>query len=69
MSKVVGYVCGTSDLDLSLGDTIVVYPTIEALKKARQCVIECGIIEVTFGEVVQQPMPLEEIVKRAREET
>lgn len=70
MSKVIGFICGNDDLDLNLGATdVVIYPTIDVLKKARKCVDECGVVEVLLGEVVQQPMPLEEIVKRAREET
>ena len=70
MSKVIGFICGNDDLDLNLGATdVVIYPTIDALKKARKCVDECGVVEVLLGEVVQQPMPLKEIVKRAKERT
>lgn len=70
MSKVIGFICGNDELDLSLGATdVVIYPTIEALKKAKKCVDECGVVEVLLGEVIQQPMSLEEIVKRAREKT
>lgn len=66
MSKVVGFICGTDELDVSLGATdVVIYPSVELLKEKRKC----GVVEVLLGEVVQQPMPLEEIVKRAKEET
>lgn len=70
MSKVVGFICGTDELDVSLGATdVVIYPSVELLKEKRKCWEECGVQEVLLGEFVVQPMPLEEIVKRAKEET
>lgn len=70
MSKVMGFICGTDELDVSLGATdVVIYPTIDDLKKNRSCYEECGVQEVLLGEFVILPMPLDEIVKHAREET
>jgi hypothetical protein len=69
MSKVVGFICGTGELDLSLGATdVIIYPTIESLKEARDCWSECGIVEVHLGKFVEKPMSLEQIIENAREE-
>ncbi len=68
MSKVIGYICLTDELDVNLGaQDVVIYPSIDAIKAARQCTSECGIMEVLAGEVVQNPMSLEEIIKRERD--
>ena len=54
MSKVVGYICGEDQTDISLGATdVVIYPTVEALKKKRTCWKECGIVEVKLGKFVE----------------
>lgn len=51
MKKLKGYICGNDPLDISIGATdIIIYPSIEALKKERTCWDECGIIEITIGE-------------------
>lgn len=69
MSKVIGFICGNADLDLSLGATdVIIYPTVEALKNARQCWSECGIIAVELGEVIQNPMSLEQIIENYRQD-
>lgn len=58
MTNDVAYMCKT-DFDHHLGfdmDGTTSYPSIEALKKARPCVEECGIVEVevTLRKVIQE---------------
>ena len=51
--RVIGYICGTDTTDLFLGATdVIIYPSIESLKKDRKCWEECGIEEVILGDVV-----------------
>lgn len=52
----IGYMCKTDyehhlNYD-SFGATI--YPSLESLKKNSPCVKECGIVKVTFVEIVQE---------------
>lgn len=52
--KPIGYICATDPTDLWLGATDVkIYPTITALKKARKCWKECGIVALHAGEMVE----------------
>jgi hypothetical protein len=45
--KLVGYICGTDVLEISLGATdIIIYPSITELKKKSKCWKECGIVEI-----------------------
>lgn len=51
------YMCMT-DFDTEMGHSEVeMYPSVEQLKKERECVSECGIVEVNvkFSRVVQEP--------------
>lgn len=68
-NKPIGFICGTDELDLGLGATdIIIYPTIEALKARRSCHDECGIQAVYLGEYVQEPMSLNDIIKKNKNE-
>lgn len=59
--KPVGYICGTAPTDLWLGATdIIIYPTVKALKKARSCWKECGIMALYAGEMIE-PSKMHEI--------
>lgn len=61
MSKVIGFICGEDDTDLNLGATdVVIYPTVESLKKKRTCWTTCGIVEVKLGEFVEPFIPYNE---------
>lgn len=67
--KLLGYVCGTDELDVSLGATdVVIFPTIEALKSKRSCWEECGIEAVYLGDYVIEPMSLNDIIKKHHNE-
>lgn len=65
-----GYICGTDITDVNLGATdVVIYPSIEELKKKRSCWEECGIVEIELdGKYVTSPMPIEEVIKRSKNE-
>lgn len=50
-----GYICGIDSQDIALGaNDVVIFSSIEALKKARGCWKECGIdrINISKREVV-----------------
>lgn len=45
-----GYICGTDITDIYLGaNDVKIFSSIEALKKARSCWEECGIIELDLS--------------------
>ena len=52
-SKPLGYICGTDPEDINLGATDVkIYPTLKALKKARKCYKECGVLSIKIDKVI-----------------
>lgn len=47
MKTLKGYLCGNDPCDISMGaNDVVIFSSIEALKKKRTCWKECGIIEI-----------------------
>lgn len=62
MNKLKGYICGTDIMDISLGaNDVVIFSSIDSLKKKRKCWKECGIIEIDLSN-------LKKILKKDKKE-
>lgn len=58
MKKLKGYICGTTPTDVNLGaNDMVIFSSVKALKKARTCWKECGILEINLDELKYKIKP------------